>query len=149
MWSRSRPGLRRSQAIWECPNRGPSGPVFLGKSQTWTGTMGFGLVQTGFQSVWDRTSPTLALRIRFSLSDRVSAGSGILDFDTTSSVAGGMFKSNISLVDPTIQFSRTEKQLVKWGVSFTTDQVKNLFSHLLSPPSASLDHQGRWLQFWR
>ena len=59
MRSRSRPGLRRSQAIWECPNRGPSGPVFLGKSQTWTGTAGFGLVQTGFQSVWDRTSPTL------------------------------------------------------------------------------------------
>ena len=59
MQSRSRPGLRRSQAIWECPNWGPSGPVFLGKSQTWTGTAGFGPVQTGFQSVWDRTSPTL------------------------------------------------------------------------------------------
>ena len=59
MRSRSRPGLRRSQAIWECPNRGPSGPVFLGKSQTWTRTAGFGPVQTGFQSVWDRTSPTL------------------------------------------------------------------------------------------
>ena len=62
MRSRSRPGLRWSQAIWECPDRGPSGLVFLGKSQTWTGTMGFGPVQTGSQSVWDQTSPTLALR---------------------------------------------------------------------------------------
>ena len=59
MRSRSRPGLRRSRAIWECPDRRPSGPVFLGKSQTWTGTTGFGPVQTGSQSVWDRTSPTL------------------------------------------------------------------------------------------
>ena len=33
--------------------------MFLGKSQTGTRTTGFGLVQTGFQSVWDRTSPTL------------------------------------------------------------------------------------------
>ena len=59
MWSRSRLGLRWSQAIWECPDWGPSGPVFLGKSQTWTGTVGFGLVQTGSQSVRDQTSPTL------------------------------------------------------------------------------------------
>ena len=48
--------------------------------------------------------------------DHVSAGSGVSDFDTTSSVAGGAFKSNISLVDPTVQFSRTEKRLVEWGV---------------------------------
>ena len=60
MRSRSRPGLRRSPAIWECPDWGPSGPVFLGKSQTGTGTAGFGLVQTRSQSVQDRTSPTLA-----------------------------------------------------------------------------------------
>ena len=59
MWSRSRPGLRWSRAIWECPDRRPSSPVFSGKSQTWTGTAGFGPVQTGSQSVWDRTSPTL------------------------------------------------------------------------------------------
>ena len=59
MWSRSRPGLRWSWAIWECPDRRPSSLVFWGKSQTWTGTAGFGLVQTGSQSVWDRTSPTL------------------------------------------------------------------------------------------
>ena len=59
MRSRSRPGLRRSRAIWECPDRRPSGPVSLGKSGTWTGTAGFGLVQTGSQSVRDRTSPTL------------------------------------------------------------------------------------------
>ena len=32
---------------------------FWGKSQTWTGTVGFGLVQTGSQLVQDRTSPTL------------------------------------------------------------------------------------------
>ena len=55
----SRPGLRRSRAIWECPDQRPSGLVFLGKSQTWTGTAGFGPVQTGSQSVQDRTSPTL------------------------------------------------------------------------------------------
>ena len=73
MWSWSRPGLRRSQAIWECPNRGPSGPVFLGKSQTWTRTTGFGLVQTGFQSVWDRTSPTLGTD-----DGRVLAGGDVL-----------------------------------------------------------------------
>ena len=59
MWSRSRPGLRQSRAIWECPDRRPSGPVFSGKSQTWTRTVGFGPVQTGSQSVRDRTSPTL------------------------------------------------------------------------------------------
>ena len=35
-------------------------------------------------------------------SDRISAGSGVSDFDTTSSVAGGTFESNISLVDPTV-----------------------------------------------
>ena len=57
-----------------------------------------------------------ASRIHFSLLDHVPAGLGISDFDTTSSVNGGTFKSNISLVDPTIQFSRTEKQLVEWGV---------------------------------
>ena len=62
MRSWSRPGLRWSRAIWECPDRRPSGPVFSGKSQTWTGTAGFGLVQTGSQSVWDRTSPTLVER---------------------------------------------------------------------------------------
>ena len=33
--------------------------MFLGKSQTRTRTTGFGLVQTGSQSVRDRTSPTL------------------------------------------------------------------------------------------
>ena len=65
-----------------------------------------------------------ASRICFSLLDHVSAGSGVLDFDTTSSVAGGTFVSNISLVDPTIQFSRTEKRLVEQGVSFTTTQSK-------------------------
>ena len=50
----------------------------------------------------------------------------VSDFDTTSSVVSGTFKSNISLVDPTIQFSRTEKRLVERGVSFTADPVKNL-----------------------
>ena len=59
MQSRSRLGLRRSWAIWECPDWRPSGLVFLGKSWTWTGTAGFGLVQTGSQSVRDQTSPTL------------------------------------------------------------------------------------------
>ena len=53
MQSWSRPGLRQSRAIWECPDWGPSSPVFLGKSQTWTGTVGFGPVQTGSQSVRD------------------------------------------------------------------------------------------------
>ena len=61
-----------------------------------------------------------ASRIYFSLSDHVLASSSVSDFDTTSSVVSGTFKSNISLVDPTIQFSRTEKRLVEWGVSFTT-----------------------------
>ena len=51
-----------------------------------------------------RASKTL-----FSLSDHASAGSGVLDFETTSSVTGGVFESNISFVDPTIQFSRTVK----------------------------------------
>ena len=59
MWSQSRPGLRRSWAIWECPDWRPSGLVSLGKSGTWTRTAGFGPVQTGSQLVWDRTSPTL------------------------------------------------------------------------------------------
>ena len=81
-----------------------------------------------------------ASRIHYSLSDHISASSGVLDFDTTSSVAGGTFQSNISLVDPSIQVSRTEKQLVEQGVSFTVNQVKNLFLHLLSPPFASPDH---------
>ena len=62
-----------------------------------------------------------ASRIHFSLSDCVSAGLGVSDFDTTSSVTGGTSESNISLVDPTIQSSRTEKQLVEQGVSFTAD----------------------------
>jgi len=48
-------------------------------------------------------------------------GSGVWVFDTTSSVAGGTIESNISLVDPTIQFSRTKKRLVEWGASFTID----------------------------
>ena len=60
MWSGSRPGLRWSRAIWGCPDRGPSSLVFLGKSQTGTGTARFGLVQTGSQLVQDQTSPTLA-----------------------------------------------------------------------------------------
>ena len=34
--------------------------MFLGKSQIRTRTVGFGLVQTGSQSVQDQTSPTLA-----------------------------------------------------------------------------------------
>ena len=59
MRSQSRLGLRWSQAIWECPDQRPSGLVFLGKSQTWSGTTGFGLVQTGSQLVRDQTSPTL------------------------------------------------------------------------------------------
>ena len=83
-----------------------------------------------------------ALRIRFSLSDCVSAGSGVSDVDTTSSVVGGTFKSNISLVGPTVQFSRTEKRLVERGVSFTADPVKNPSLRPSSPPFASPDHQG-------
>ena len=59
MWSRSRPGLRRSRVIQECPDWRPSGPGFLGKSQTGTGTAGSGPVRTGSQSVRDQTSPTL------------------------------------------------------------------------------------------
>ena len=40
----------------------------MGKSRTWTGTAGFGLVQTGSQSVRDRTSPTLVPTLeRFNL----------------------------------------------------------------------------------
>ena len=81
-----------------------------------------------------------ASRICFSLSDRVSASSGVSDFDTTSSVIGGTFESNISLVDPAVQFSRTEKQLVEWGVSFTTDPVKNPSLHLFLPPFVSPNH---------
>ena len=81
-----------------------------------------------------------ASRIHFSLSDCVSAGSGVSDFNTTSSVAGGTFESNISLVDPTVQFSRTEKQLVERGVSFTADPVKNPSLHPFSPPFASPNH---------
>ena len=68
-----------------------------------------------------------ASRIHFSLLDHVSASSGVSDFDITSSVIGGTFESNISLVDPTIQFSRTEKRLVEQGVSFTIDPVKICF----------------------
>ena len=90
-----------------------------------------------------------ASRIHFSLSDHVSASSGASDFDTTSSVDGGKFESNISLVDPTLQFSRTEKQLVERGVSFTADPVKNLSLHLLSPPFASPNHRGLWLWLWQ
>ena len=84
-----------------------------------------------------------ASRIRFSLSDRVSAGLGVSNVDTTSSVIGGMFKSDISFVGPTVQFSRTEKQLVEWGVSFTADPVKNPSLHLSSPPFASPNHRGQ------
>ena len=57
-------GSGQSWARWECPDRRPNGPAFLGKSQTGTGTAGFGLVQTGSQSVWDRTSPTLPCKQR-------------------------------------------------------------------------------------
>ena len=88
-----------------------------------------------------------ASRIHFSLSDRVSASLVALDFDTTSSVNGGTFESNISLVDPTVQFSRTEKRLVKQVVSFTADPVKNLSLHLPSPPFASPDHRGQGYGF--
>ena len=63
--------------------------------------------------------------ILFSVSDGVLVGLDISDFDTTSSVIGSTFESNISLVDPTVQLSRTEKQLVERGVSFTADWVKN------------------------
>ena len=90
-----------------------------------------------------------ASRIRFSLLDHVSASLGVSDFDTTSSVTGGTFKSNISLVDPTIQFSRTEKRLVEWGVSFTISPVKNPYLHPLLPPFASPDHRGQWLWLWQ
>ena len=38
MQSQSRPGLRWSWAIWECPDWRPSSPGFLGKSQTGTRT---------------------------------------------------------------------------------------------------------------
>ena len=78
----------------------------------------------------------------------VSASLGVSDFDTTFSVVGGTFESNISLVDPTVQFSRTEKRLVKWGVSFTADPVKNPSLHLFLPPFASPDHRGWWLWLW-
>ena len=84
-----------------------------------------------------------ASRICFSLSDHVSASSGVLDFDTTSSVIGGTFESNISLVDPTVQFSRTEND---WSsVSVTANPVKDPSLHLLLPPFASPDHRGWWL----
>ena len=78
MRSRSRPGLRRSRAIWECPDWRPSGPVSLGKSGTWTGTAGFGPVQTGSQSVRDRTSPTLG-HWGLSVSSEVSRKSMVHD----------------------------------------------------------------------
>ena len=61
MQSRSRPGLRWSWAIWDCPDWRPSSPAFWGKSQTRTGTAEFGPVQTGSQSVQDWTSSTLAV----------------------------------------------------------------------------------------
>ena len=73
MRSGSRPGLRWSRAIWECPDWGPSGPVFLGKSQTGIGTARFGPVQTGFQSVWDRTSPTLIRESRLESLDNFAS----------------------------------------------------------------------------
>ena len=41
----------------------------------------------------------------------------------------GLGGCNISFVIPTGHFSRTENQLVKWGMSFTTDKPKNP-SHL-------------------
>ena len=67
-------------------------------------------------------------------------GSGVSDVDTTSSVIGGTFESNISLVDPTVQFSRTEKRLVERGVSFTANPVKTLSLCPSSPLFASPDH---------
>ena len=51
MQSQSRLGLRWSRAIWECPDRRPSGLVSLGKSGTWTWTVGFGPVQTRSETV--------------------------------------------------------------------------------------------------
>ena len=66
------------------------------------------------------SSPEGALIFSFQFRT-VSAGLGVSDFDPTSSVIGGMFESNIYLVDPTVQLSRTEKQLVEQGVSFTAD----------------------------
>ena len=71
MWSRSRPGPIWSWAIWECPDWRPSGPVFLGKSQTWTGTMGFGQVQTRSQSVLDWTSPILGWMCNWHMTSQV------------------------------------------------------------------------------
>ena len=57
MWSWSRLGLRWSRAIWECPDWGPSSLVFLGKSQTWTWTAGFGLgVPIGLELNFPNTS---------------------------------------------------------------------------------------------
>jgi len=52
--------------------------------------------------------------IRDGIEDRIrdrikSASVDVGGFDTASSVTGGTFESNISLVDPTIQFSRTKK----------------------------------------
>ena len=69
--------------------------------------------------------------------------------DTTSSVTGDTFQSNISLVGPTVQLSRTEKQLVEWGVPFTIDQVKNLLKPLPLPRFSFLIHRGQWLQHWQ
>ena len=61
----------------------------------------------------------------YTIPDTWSSYSNVSDFDTTSSVVGSTFESNISLVDPTVQFSRTEKRLVERGVSLTADRVKN------------------------
>ena len=73
-----------------------------------------------------------ASRICFSLSDHVSASLGASDFDTTSSVDGGTFKSNISLVDPTVQFSGLRND---WSsgvcLSPSTQSKIRLYIHLL------------------
>ena len=56
------PETKRSRVFGKIPDRDP-GP----------GTVGFGPVQTGSQSVWDRTSPTLAWREALGPSDNPSA----------------------------------------------------------------------------